>query len=190
MIKKRFKILGIDHLAIAVENLAWWETMWSTMGLEPIYRDEIRTDLSGMDTVALRRDNLRIALIRGVDGPEQSQVSEYEKLHGDGMVQHIAILVDDLGAAVAEFKERGMRFMSEIKQSSDGYGPLFQVFTYPAYPGGPFIEWIQRYVKEEGESQGFSGQTVRGLYADKEHEQLAGGGNVMFPHLVPHSKNE
>ena len=184
MAPKRFTILGIDHLAIAVENLEWWEALWQMIGLEPIYRaSKIGTSRSNMDTVALRRDDLRIALVKGNDGEVPSQVSAYAGTHGDGMVQHIAIRVDDLDAAYEELAENGMHFSGPIKESSDGFGPLRQVFTQPAYPGGPFIEWIQRKVEGEGESLGFSDETVRGLYEDVEAEQLAGAMNVMFPIL-------
>jgi methylmalonyl-CoA/ethylmalonyl-CoA epimerase len=179
-----FQILGIDHLALAVFNLGHWGGIFKALGLEQIYEAmAIGTERSSMDTIALRLGELRIALVKGNDGEVPSQVSLYARAHGDGIVQHMAIRVDDLDAAVADLTARGVRFSGAIKDSRDGFGPMRQIFTEPVYPGGPFIEWIQRKVGDESEAQGFSDDTVRSLYVDVEAAQLSDELRIMLPAL-------
>ena len=147
--------VGVDHFAVAVDNLTRWIAEYQAMGFKIIYEpEEIRGEYSGMKTVALRRDGVVVALVEGVDGVQPSQVSTYRRAHGDHSVQHAALLFKDLPLSVREFLRRGVRFRFRksgfdpfrpdldciIHQGCDYSGSLLQAFTKPLARRGPTAE--------------------------------------------------
>jgi 4-hydroxyphenylpyruvate dioxygenase-like putative hemolysin len=105
--------------------------------------------------------------MEGIEGAVASQITEYTKRYGSGILQHIAIEVDDLQKTVEDLQGKGFKFLTPILLAEDERGKLIQTFTYPLCPGGKFFfELNQRLRLKEGETIAttFADQNVEGLW--------------------------
>ena len=70
-----------------------------------------------------------------------SPVSKFIEAKGEG-IHHLAIRVDDLEAALAELKEKGVRLIDEKPRK--GAGGALIAFIHPKATGGILLELSQR----------------------------------------------
>lgn len=183
----------IDHFAVAVPDLSAARTFYQKKGFQVVYdpKQPIAGDFSAMETVALSYGDPKgwkwtIALVKGVDQQQPSQVTNYLEAHGAHAVQHVAVRCTDLAELMEELWHRGVRFRARVDQPSkefvledylhlgrDHSGPLKQCFTKPFTPGGFFFELIERMTEEQYETTraGFDTKTVIGLYRSIEREE-------------------
>lgn len=176
--ERPFKILGIDHFAIAVKDIETWKRFYLNIPGAELFSetpDVNRKGRSSMHLCGIRIGGMSIALVQGIDREEKSQVTEFVKKHGDHSFQHIAIAVDDLRALVAWGKERGWRFNGSIKQRRDNFGAIRQIFAKKFDPDlcaveASFYEFVER--PQEGETfkaaDSFSDDFAQDLYEDVE----------------------
>jgi methylmalonyl-CoA/ethylmalonyl-CoA epimerase len=98
-------ILGIDHVAIAVEDIgssiAWYS---SVLGFSLAERGEVSGEHSGMKYAVMKSGNITIVLTQGTS--PASQVSKFLAASGSG-VQHIAFTVTDLDEAINRVTQSG-----------------------------------------------------------------------------------
>lgn len=128
----------IDHIGIAVANLD--ETL-------KLYTDILGLDLAGTEVVADQKvrvaflpiGDTEIELLESTepDGP----IAKFIENRGQG-IQHIAFRVDNLEAALAEMKEKGIRLIDE--QPRYGAGGAKIAFLHPKSTGGVLVELSQR----------------------------------------------
>jgi methylmalonyl-CoA/ethylmalonyl-CoA epimerase len=130
--------MKIDHLGIAVRSIS------DSLGF---YRDALGLELHGTETVEDQGVNVallpvgesRIELLEPVS--EETPVGRFIAKRGEGL-HHICYEVDDLGARIAEMKDRGVRFL-------DGYprrgaeGKLV-AFLHPASAHGVLVELVEK----------------------------------------------
>jgi 4-hydroxyphenylpyruvate dioxygenase-like putative hemolysin len=158
----------VDHLAIAFENLDWAVEALTRMGFsKKWHRDRIGDATTAMKTTVMEWGGVSFAMMEGIDGSIPSQITEYTKRYGGGILQHVAIEVADLRQTVAELESKGFKFLTPILLAEDERGKLIQTFTYPLCPGGKFFfELNQRIRLEEGETIAttFADQNVEGLW--------------------------
>ena len=99
----------IDHIGIAVnsidEAMKFWEGALGVKchGVEEVAEQKVKTAF-------LPIDDSEIELLEGTS--EDSPVSKFIAKNGQG-IQHIAIRVADIEAALAELKEKGVRLIDE-----------------------------------------------------------------------------
>lgn len=128
------KILKIDHIGIAVNSMDEGKTFWNEiLGLE----------FSGEETVAEQKVNTgffpvgesEVELLESTapDGP----VAKYIEKKGTG-VQHIAFVVEDVGAALEELKAKGVPLIDQ--QPRRGAGGKQIAFLHPKATGGVLVE--------------------------------------------------
>ena len=137
------------------------------MGFKEIWhRDRIGDERSAMKTTVLEWGGVSFAMMEGIDDTITSQITEYTKRYGVGILQHVAIEVENLEQTFQELQARGFKFLTPILLAEDQRGKLIQTFTYPLCPGGKFFfELNQRVQFEEGDS-------VAKTFADENGEDL------------------
>lgn len=149
---------GVDHLAIAVEDLDAAVAYYTQLGFAEQERRVTRGRTTGMESVVLSGGGLKVVLLKGTS--EESQVTRYIRRYGPG-VQHVAFRVQDIGAVVADLIQRGVAFDTGILTAPG----LKQAFTARDPVSGMMFELIER----TGEA-GFSDQNVQKLFESLEEK--------------------
>ena len=136
-----FKILGVDHVGIAVSDLKEVGSFWG---------EALGLPANGEETVAEQKvttgffptpNGSEIELLAATD--ETSPIAKFiEKNNGRGGIQHIALRVDDLEAALAELKEKGVRLIDEKPRLGAGGAKI--AFIHPKASHGVLLELCQR----------------------------------------------
>ena len=128
----------VDHIGIAVksieESLKFWE---GTLGIKCTGVEEVAEQK--VKTAFLPIQDTEVELLEGT-APD-SPVSKFIEAKGEG-IHHLAIRVDDLEAALAELKEKGVRLIDEKPRK--GAGGALIVFIHPKATGGILLELSQR----------------------------------------------
>ena len=128
----------IDHIGIAVnsidEAMKFWEGALGVKchGVEEVAEQKVKTAF-------LPIDDSEIELLEGTS--EDSPVSKFIAKNGQG-IQHIAITVADIEAALAELKEKGVRLIDEKPRIGAGGAKI--AFLHPKATGGVLLELCQR----------------------------------------------
>jgi methylmalonyl-CoA/ethylmalonyl-CoA epimerase len=132
------QILKIDHLGIAVPSIAEGKNFWS---------DVLGLPFEGTETVAAQKvttaffpvGESEVELLESTspDGP----VAKYIEKRGPG-IQHVAFRVDDIEAALAELKAKGIALIDEKPRAGAGGAKI--AFLHPKATGGVLVELCQR----------------------------------------------
>lgn len=149
----------VDHLAIAVDDLeAAVKFYTQALGFVETERRRTEGKKSGMESVVVEGGPLKIVLLKGTN--EESQVARYVREYGPG-VQHVAFKVDGIEHVVADLKDRGVRFDTDVI-----VGPgLKQAFTQRDAVSGMMFELIERTGAE-----GFADGNVQQLFESLERK--------------------
>jgi methylmalonyl-CoA/ethylmalonyl-CoA epimerase len=126
----------IDHVAVAVSDLdAALDAYRQLLGLEAEHR-ELVTDQK-TETALLRVGESAIELIaaRGNEG-----LARFIEKRGPGL-HHIAVEVDDIGAALSELRERGTPLIDQ--QPRVGARGHRVAFVHPKATGGLLLELVE-----------------------------------------------
>lgn len=132
------KVLKLDHVGIAVEkidaSLPVWEGLMGIplSGTEEVVEQKVRTAF-------LPIGDSEIELLESTD-PE-GPIGKFLAARGQG-VQHLAFRVDDIDAALAELKARGVRLIDETPRYGAGGARI--AFLHPKATGGVLIELCER----------------------------------------------
>jgi methylmalonyl-CoA/ethylmalonyl-CoA epimerase len=131
-------VLKLDHIGIAVSSLE--ETL-------KVYTDLLGMKLHGTETVEEQKvktaflplGETEIELLESTapDGP----IGKFIEARGQG-IQHLAFRVDDLEAALAELKAKGVRLIDEKPRYGAGGAKI--AFLHPKATNGVLIELCQR----------------------------------------------
>ena len=128
----------IEHVAIAVEDLdealAHYKDVW---GIEPTSRE--RVEDQGVEEAMLPLGESHLQLLAGT-GPDTT-VGKFVARRGEGL-HHVAYEVDDLEAALAELKRKGVALIDESPRTG-GRGHSV-AFVHPKGNHGLLVELIQR----------------------------------------------
>lgn len=101
MSKNLQSCLSIDHVAVAVDDLEGAIEWYSTnLGFEVVERRHTQGARTAMISAVMKAGSAVVVLIQGTD--PDSQVARFVARHGPG-VQHLALEVPDLDAAIARF---------------------------------------------------------------------------------------
>lgn len=146
-----FKILGLDHVAVAVKDITKWKSMYLFLGACVFYEtnDASPQGKSSMKLCGVKLGEFSIALIEGIDREDISQVSAYVAKHGDHSFQHIAVAVDNIRAFVDWATANNFNFLGPVQDRPDAFGPVKQVFARKFDKDlppdeSPFYEFVER----------------------------------------------
>ena len=132
------KIKHIDHIGIAVKSIAQ---------AGKFYTDVLGLEIQDIETVAEQKVNVaflpitdsEVELLESTepDGP----VAKYIDSRGEG-VQHIAFRVEDIDAALAEMKAKGVRLIDTTPRKGAGGARI--AFIHPKETHGVLVEICER----------------------------------------------
>jgi len=129
--------MRIEHVALAVEDLdaaiAHYASVW---GLEVEHRE--RVEDQGVEEAMLPLGDAYLQLL-GPTGPDTT-VGKFVQRRGQGL-HHIAYEVDDLEAALADLKAKGVPLIDE-RPRVGGRGHMV-AFVHPKGNHGLLVELIQ-----------------------------------------------
>ena len=129
------KIKRVEHIAIAVQSLTQSiDLLKNTFGLELEYEEQIGQTRLAMLPVG----ESYIELLEG-QGPE-SGVTKWIAEKGTGLF-HICFEVEDIDAALAELRDKGVKLRDETPRI--GHGGARIAFLDPASTGNVLIELAQ-----------------------------------------------
>lgn len=131
--------VGVDHVGVAVKNLD--EAI-------RLYRDVLGFRLDGVHTLAERKIRVaffssggetQIELLEPLD--DDSPVAKFLESRGEGL-HHVAVRVDDIEAALEEFKGKGVALIDE-KPRIGAEGKKV-AFVHPRSTKGTLLELVMR----------------------------------------------
>lgn len=132
------KVLKLDHIGIAVKNIE---------ESKKLYVDILGLLHAGSETVAEQKvttaffpvGDTEVELLESTapDGP----IGNYIEKRGEG-VQHLAFRVDNLEAALAELKAKGVRLIDEKPRIGAGGARI--AFLHPKSTFGVLVELSER----------------------------------------------
>ncbi|MGY5865633.1 MAG: methylmalonyl-CoA epimerase [Candidatus Thorarchaeota archaeon] len=127
----------IDHIGIAVDSIEKWVGYYKdVLGLKYLGSEEV----SGQ--------NIRVAFFEIGDSKielveptsDDSPIAKFLEKRGGG-IHHIAVLVDDIEAALARHQEAGARLIDEKPRI--GAHNMRMAFIHPKSSGGVLMELCQ-----------------------------------------------
>ena len=134
------KILGIEHIGIAVKDLDTNAPFWkhvlkiSHKGTETVAQEGVTTDIydTGSGKVELLKST--------VSG---SVIEKFLEKRGEG-IHHVCFEVDDINKAIIELKELNIDVISDRPTvGAEGYKV---VFIHPKSTGGVLVELAQKII--------------------------------------------
>ena len=126
------KHLKIDHLGVAVPGLDAAITAWEALGFRVQERHDVPTEK--VRTAFLPVGESHVELLEPTD-PSSAIARFLEKRSG---LHHVCVLVDDLDAALAEMKARGVPLLDETPRV--GAGGCRVAFVHPKGAAGVLLE--------------------------------------------------
>lgn len=130
-----FNVIRVDHIGIAVKNLEESKKFYTeVLGLKVHGEDEV-VEQQKVKVCFIPSGDSEIELLESTspEGP----IAKFIEKNGEG-IQHIALYVDDLNAALAELKEKGVRLIDESPRY--GAGGKNIAFIHPKATGGVLLE--------------------------------------------------
>lgn len=134
-----FKILGVDHIGIAVNDLDETQNFWTAIGL-PCTGQETVAEQKVTTTFNPTPNGSEIELLAATE-PDSPIAKFIEKNGGRGGIQHVALRVDDLPAAIAELQEKGIRMIDTKPRKGAGGADI--AFVHPKSTFGVLLELCQ-----------------------------------------------
>ncbi len=135
-----FKILGVDHIGIAVTSLDENKGFWvEALGLdctgeEVVAEQKVKTSFNPTP------NGSEIELLEATE--DDSPIAKFiEKNGGRGGIQHIALRVDDIEAAIADLQEKGVRMIDTKPRYGAGGAKI--AFVHPKSSHGVLLELCQ-----------------------------------------------
>jgi len=127
----------LDHIGIAVANLGQALAFYrDALGLEIEAPEEVPTQHVRAHFIPVGESALE--LLEATD--DSSPIAKYNAKRGPGL-HHITLRVDDIAAALARLKERGVRLIDEVPRPG-AQGSLV-AFIHPSSAHGVLVELKQ-----------------------------------------------
>ena len=135
------KILGIEHLGIAVEDLAQDSPFWKHV----LNMDHVSTEVvadQGVTTDIYDTGKGKVELLEA-ENPD-SPIAKFLEKRGPG-IHHVCLEVDNLNIAIKELKENKISIIGDgYSIGAEGYKV---VFIHPRSTGGVLVELAEKPTK-------------------------------------------
>ena len=133
-----FKILGIEHVAIAVSSLKEPSKVFGDiLGIDNTSTEEVVDQKVVTDIFDTGRGKVELLEATSEDSP----ISNFLEKRGNG-VHHIAFLVDNLEIALKDLAELGIELID--KSPRIGAEGMLIAFLHPKSTGGVLVELCQK----------------------------------------------
>lgn len=132
------KVLGIDHIGIAVKSIKESKPFWMDgLGLEFEGTETVQEQKVITAFLPVGESEVELLESTSPDGP----VARHIEKRGEG-IQHVAFRVEDLETALKELKEKGVPLIDE--QPRIGAGGARIAFIHPKATHGVLVELCER----------------------------------------------
>lgn len=133
-----FKILGIEHVALAVSSLKEPSKVFGDiLGIDNTSTEEVVDQKVVTDIFDTGRGKVELLEATSEDSP----ISNFLEKRGNG-VHHIAFLVDNLEIALKDLAESGIDLID--KSPRIGAEGMLIAFLHPKSTGGVLVELCQK----------------------------------------------
>jgi len=130
------KPIKINHVAIVVEDIDAALDFWQqTFGLRLDHVEEVPSQKSKVAFLPLGESEIELVQPTTTD----SGLANFLEKRGEGM-HHICIEVEDIDAALAELKSKGVRLINEVPEELPGRK---MAFIHPKAASGVLVELYQ-----------------------------------------------
>ncbi|MEN6414314.1 MAG: methylmalonyl-CoA epimerase [Veillonellales bacterium] len=135
-----FKTLKVDHIGIAVKDLEQAKKFYTeVLGLTVAGEEVVAEQKVKVAFVPSGDSELELLESTTSDGPIAKFI---EKNGGHEGIQHIALKVDNIEAALADLKAKGVRLIDQVPRYGAGGASI--AFVHPKATGGILLELSQR----------------------------------------------
>ena len=128
----------VDHIGIGVPNLEEACKFYEAIGLVRGGVEEVEDQKVRVAFFPCGDSELELLESTTPDGP----IAKFLEKNGRAGIQHVAIRVPDIKAAIAEMKEKGYKMIDE--EPRYGAGGASIAFVHPKSTGGVLVELTQR----------------------------------------------
>ena len=143
----KFHVLGVDHLGVACADLDEGSKFWADCmgvpctGKETVQEQKVTTVFHPM------WNGSQIELLVATD--DESPIAKWmaNQNGGKGGIQHVALRVDNIDAAIEELQEKGVKMID--KKARRGAGGADIAFIHPKSTGGILLEICELRDKRE-----------------------------------------
>ena len=133
-----FKVTRVDHIGIAVKNLAQAKKFYEEiLGLKSPGEEVVEEQKVKVCFFPIGDSELELLESTAPDGP----IARFIEKNGEG-IQHVALRVDNIQNALADLKEKGVRLIDENPRYGAGCADI--AFIHPKATGGILLELSQR----------------------------------------------
>ncbi len=130
-------ILKVDHIGIAVKNLVESSKLYEMLGIKSAGVEEVAEQKVKVSFFPVGDSEIELLESTSPDGP----IANYIEKNGEGL-QHLALRVDDLEAALIELKAKGVRLIDEKPRYGAGGAKI--AFVHPKSTGGILLELSEK----------------------------------------------
>ena len=127
----------IDHIGIAVADLDESIGVYQALGFGNPEREEVAEQKVLTAIFSCGESTVELLQSTDPDGP----IGKFLSRRGPG-IHHVAVRVDDLDAALADLKTKGVRLIDETPRIGAGGARI--AFVHPASAGGVLMELCER----------------------------------------------
>ena len=129
--------MKIDHLGIATKGIDEALGFWAdALGLENVHTETVEDQKVRVAMLPIGESRIELLEPTSDDSP----ISKFLEKRGSG-IHHIAVKVDDIEAALAKLKAKGMRLIDETPRV--GAEGCLVAFVHPSSANGVLLELVQ-----------------------------------------------
>ena len=136
---KKFKVLKIDHIAVAVNNIDHSKNIFELLGMEMGEQEPIENERVNVLKIKTNNKNHTIELLEPLD--ELSVVKKFIDKKGEG-IHHIALQVDNVYNAIEFLKSKSVELVYQNPQK--GADNSLITFIHPSSTPGVLVELCQK----------------------------------------------
>jgi len=141
-------IARVDHIGIAVTSLDETIKFYTeTLGVKCHGTETVEDQKVKVAFFPLGDTEMEFLESTSADGPIAKFI---EANKGRGGIQHIALRVDDINAAIAELKSKGVAMIDEKPRYGAGGASI--AFCHPKSTGGVLLELCERIANKVGDA--------------------------------------
>lgn len=134
-----YKILHVDHIGIAVKDLAAIKEVFTKIGMTHKPEDEVVEEQKVKVSFFPCGDSeLEFLESTSPDGPIAKFIAGNNDRNG---IQHVALAVDDVEAAIADLTAKGIAMIDKTPRYGAGGAKI--AFLHPKSTGGILVELCQ-----------------------------------------------
>jgi methylmalonyl-CoA/ethylmalonyl-CoA epimerase len=132
------KILGIEHIGIAVKDLNESSSFWGNiLNILHSHSEDVKSE--SVNTKIYNTSRGKIELLTSLES--DSPIDSFIRNRGAG-IHHVCLEVDDISQAITELKDSNIQVLNDVpKIGAEGFKV---VFIHPKSTGGVLVELAEK----------------------------------------------